>query len=215
MSLEARTLALAGAMQFSYWAIRLARHGEHPEARLALAVDSLLCTDPAMPEDVFGGRAQLQTGLRALGAQLGGSREQLDMQDVGAASRVAGQLLRHAGSLLELPHTLGKISEGLQPLKQARLTQAFDSEWPISLARLYVDYISPMKPRVMVSGNPIYLRNEQLTAAIRTLLFAALRAGILWRQVGGRFWQLFLGGRQTLVESQRLLAAVPTGTASL
>ena len=197
-----QAIALAGLAQFCLWAHRLAQHGERRDERLNLAVHALLCTDPAQADSVFGGLAPLQPGLKLLDAQL---RGQLgggaDKAELAFASRYAGQLLRHAGTLLELPHTLAVIRQEL-----ARLQAQPQTERVKPLAELYQKTISPMRPRIMVSGNPLYLRNEDFAAAIRCLLFAGLRAAILWRQCGGRLWQLLLQRRALLAEVQALQA---------
>ncbi len=197
-----QVIALAGVAQFSLWAHRLAQHGERREERLTLAVDALLSTDPPSAEAVFGGLAPLQPGLGLLETQLSGQAQAEQQQEMAYVSRYAGQLLRHAGTVLELPHTLALIREELSGLQQARSDRPgqLDPAWVKTLAELYVKCISPLRPRIMVTGNPLYLRNEDLAAGIRGLLFAGLRSGVLWRQCGGRMWQLLLNRKAILGE---------------
>lgn len=202
-----QAIALAGLAQFCVWAHRLAQHGERREDRIELAVTALLCTDPPKAEDVFGSVTALQTGLKLLDSQLTGlgvRRDGPDKAELAYASRYAGQLLRHAGTVLELPHTLALIRQELAKL-QAQSGQP-PSERVKPLAELYQKTISPMRPRILVTGNPMYLRNEDLAAAIRCLLFAGLRAAVLWRQCGGRFWQLLLQRKALLHEVHALQA---------
>ncbi len=206
-----QAIALAGLAQFCIWAHRLAQHGERREERLHLAVSALLCTDPPQPESVFGGVAALQTGLKLLDTQLSGqlggqsgSRSAADKAELAYASRYAGQLLRHASTILRLPNTLALIRQELGKLQTQ--TDQPQSERIKPLAELYQKTVSPMRPRIMVTGNPLYLRNEDLAAAIRCLLFAGLRAAVLWRQCGGRLWQLLLQRKALLHEVQALQA---------
>ena len=70
------------------------------------------------------------------------------------------------------------------------------------LGELYVNQVSPIGPRVLVQGNPVYLGQPDLVGEVRATLLAALRAAVLWRQVGGSYWD-FLLGRRSLVAAAR------------
>jgi high frequency lysogenization protein len=61
---------------------------------------------------------------------------------------------------------------------------------------------------VMVSGNPQQLQQSNVVEKVRTNLLAAVRSAVLWRQVGGRQWQLLLYRRQCSMLARGLL----TGT---
>ncbi|MNT00829.1 High frequency lysogenization protein HflD [compost metagenome] len=52
----------------------------------------------------------------------------------------------------------------------------------------------------MVQGNPHYLGQAGVVAEIRALLLAAVRAAVLWRQLGGSYWD-FLLSRKAMVEA--------------
>ncbi len=69
-----------------------------------------------------------------------------------------------------------------------------------SLGGLYADTISHLKPRVMVQGNPHYLGQAGVVAEIRALLLAAVRSAVLWRQLGGSYWD-FLFSRKAMIEA--------------
>jgi high frequency lysogenization protein len=70
------------------------------------------------------------------------------------------------------------------------------------LGELYSEQISPLGPRVLVQGNPVYLAQPSVVGEIRATLLAALRAAVLWRQVGGSYWD-FLWSRRAMVETAR------------
>ena len=65
---------------------------------------------------------------------------------------------------------------------------------------LYADTISQLKPRIMVQGNPHYLNQASVVAEIRALLLAAVRSAVLWRQLGGSYWD-FLFSRKAMLET--------------
>ena len=74
------------------------------------------------------------------------------------------------------------------------------------LAEIYVDTLSQLRPRVIVHGNPQHLSNAQVVAQIRALLLAAVRAAVLWRQVGGSQLRLIVRRRQYAMLARGLLA---------
>ena len=63
------------------------------------------------------------------------------------------------------------------------------------LGQLYADTISHLRPKVIVQGNPHYLQQPEVVAEIRALLLAALRSAVLWRQMGGSYWDFALRRR--------------------
>jgi high frequency lysogenization protein len=73
------------------------------------------------------------------------------------------------------------------------------------LAELYVSTLSLLTPRVMVNGNPQQLQQPPVVEKIRANLLAAVRSAVLWRQVGGRPWQLLLYRRQCSMLARGLL----------
>ena len=56
----------------------------------------------------------------------------------------------------------------------------------------------------MVQGNPVYLGQPVVVGEVRATLLAALRSAVLWRQLGGSWWDLLLQ-RRHLVETAREL----------
>ena len=73
------------------------------------------------------------------------------------------------------------------------------------LAALYVATLSRLKPRVMVTGNPQMLQQDAIVERVRTCLLAAVRSAVLWRQVGGRQWQLLVHRKQCAMLARGLL----------
>ena len=73
-------------------------------------------------------------------------------------------------------------------------------------SRFYADCISPLGARVLVQGNPVYLSQATVVGEVRAALLAALRAAVLWRQVGGSYWD-FLWSRRAMAETARELLA--------
>ncbi len=171
-TVDDRVLALAGIAQALQQVRRIADTGHSDAAAVRTAVDSVFRVDASSPQEVFGDRHALKSGLRL---------ERRFVQD-GA--------------------TVNKVASGIERA-QRQATELGDSGHPDVLANLgglYADTISHLKPRVMVQGNPHYLGQAGVVAEIRALLLAAVRAAVLWRQLGGSYWD-FLFSRKAMIEA--------------
>lgn len=185
--LDARVLALAGLAQALGQVRRIAETGQAEEAVVGTALDSVFRIDADSPEGVYGDAAALEPGLRLLRDYFGG--------------RIADPLLpRIALSVLQLERrfvaddTMGlQVRDGILAARPE--AQRLGSSHPdvlAALGRLYADTVSKLRPRVMVQGNPHYLGQANVVAEIRAVLLAALRSAVLWRQLGGSFWDFLL-----------------------
>ena len=74
-----------------------------------------------------------------------------------------------------------------------------------SLGEVYAELVSPLGPRVMVAGNPVYLSQPEVVAEVRAALLAALRSAVLWRQLGGSYWDLLVSRRRMVETAQALM----------
>jgi high frequency lysogenization protein len=180
-----RALALAGLLQAVQLVRQMAQTGQAESAPLAASIDSLFRFDAESPEAVFGGAANLRPGLERLVAQLEGGAG----RDA-AVTRMAMTVLHLERKFIAHPRAPGVVHDALQEI--ARQHGHFGPAHPTVLARLgelYAREVSPVGPRVLVQGN-------------RATLLAALRAAVLWRQLGGSYWD-FLFGRRALVQAGR------------
>jgi high frequency lysogenization protein len=57
----------------------------------------------------------------------------------------------------------------------------------------------------MVTGNPQQLQQPNVVEKVRANLLAAVRSAVLWRQLGGRQWQMLLYRRQCSMLARGLL----------
>ena len=82
------------------------------------------------------------------------------------------------------------------------------------LGALYSETLGTVRPRIMVQGSALHLNQPRTVARIRTLLLAAVRAAVLWRQVGGTRWSLLLARGRIGAAARRLLAQSAAGGAA-
>ncbi len=195
-----RTLALAGLIQAASLVRQIATSGDAETAPLTTCIDSVFRIDADSPEAVYGGADKLERGLRGLLRQLdgGGGRDP-------ALSRLAYTVLHVERRFAARPKMMEDVRSGLGDI--ARQQAHWGPTHPTVLARLgelYAGTVSHLRPRVLVQGNPSYLGQPTVVAEIRAVLLAALRSAVLWRQLGGSYWD-FVFSRRALAQAAREL----------
>lgn len=197
-----RALALAGLLQAVQLVQQMAQTGQAESKPLAACIDSLFRFDADDTEQVYGGSAALRDGLRRVVAQLDG-----DGRDA-AQTRIAMNLLHLERRFVSAPGVADLVRGELDAL--AAQHAAAGPNDPALLAALgdaYARRISPLGPRVMVQGNPVYLAQADVVGEVRATLLAGLRSAVLWRQLGGSWWDLVLSRRRLVDEARTLLDA--------
>lgn len=191
--IQDRVLALAGMAQALQQVRRIAETGQSDPAVVGTAIDSVFRIDAESPLAVYGDASALQPGLRLVRGYLNNDIDdpllpklalavlQIERRFVADGDAVA-QVLRGIAALAPAAERLG----GAHPDILA------------GLGGLYAETISHLRPRVMVQGNPHYLGQAAVVAEIRSILLAALRSAVLWRQLGGSFWDFLLRRRDML-----------------
>ena len=198
-----RVLALAGLLQSIGLVQQMANNGQAETRPLAACIDSLFRFDAESTEAVFGGAAVMEPGLRRVIAQLDGNGRDTSQ------TRIAMNVLHLERRFLASTETVEGVRRGLEEIERQR--EHWGPTHPTVLARLgelYAERISPLGPRVLVQGNPVYLSQPGVVAEVRATLLAALRSAVLWRQLGGSYWDLLLSRRAMVETAQGLLLAV-------
>lgn len=199
------TLALAGICQSARLVQQLAHQGHCDADALHVSLNSVIDLNPGSTLGVFGGsETNLRLGLETLLGVLNASNRQ----------GLNAELTRYTLSLMVLErklnaakgamNTLGDRIAGLQ-----RQLDHFDlqSETLLSaMAGIYVDVISPLGPRIQVTGSPAVLQSPQVQAKVRASLLAGIRAAVLWQQVGGGRLQLMFSRHRLTTQAKQILA---------
>jgi high frequency lysogenization protein len=197
---EERVLALAGLFQACALAQQLANDGRCDEGAMEASVASVFRIDAPSVVAVYGDAANVRLGLRTLIAQLDETGRDM------AVTRMTVTVMRLERSLAARPDLLEKLQQGI--IAAQRQVEHFgqdSSQVNSRLAELYASTLSILNPRVMVSGNPQQLQLPSVVEKVRTNLLAAVRSAVLWRQLGGRQWQLLLYRRQCSMLARGLL----------
>ena len=189
-----RALAFAGLTQACKLVRQIADTGQAETEPLTVCIDTLFRFDADSVEAVYGGVAGLRPGLRALVEQIdgGNARDAMLMKLIASVLSVERSYNASRG-------TPEKVKHGLEQI--ARQREHWGPTHPTVLSRLgelYAATISGLRPRIMVQGNPVYLAQPPVVAEIRAILLCALRSAVLWRQLGGSQWDLYLRRPQLL-----------------
>lgn len=197
---EERVLALAGLFQACALAQQLANDGRCDEGAMEASVASVFRIDAPSVVAVYGDASNVRLGLRTLIAQLDETGRDM------AVTRMTVTVMRLERSLAARPDLLEKLQQGI--IAAQRQVEHFgqeSSQVNSRLAELYASTLSILTPRVMVSGNPQQLQLPNVVEKVRSNLLAAVRSAVLWRQLGGRQWQLLLYRRQCSMLARGLL----------
>jgi high frequency lysogenization protein len=199
---QQQTLALAGIVQAAKLVDQIARTGVCSEKEFATSIRSLFAFDAKTSAAIYGGVENLGAGFELL-ESLFGKGEIEGKQEI----------LRYTMSLLHLNQRLLKDNNMLGVIHSRLIHAKFNLEnfdnnpQPLitSVAGLYQDTLSTLSFRVQVTGNVQHLKTPANADKIRALLLAGVRSAMLWKQLGGKRWQLILQRRQ-IVNSCRQLA---------
>ncbi|MBP6798102.1 MAG: high frequency lysogenization protein HflD [Luteimonas sp.] len=188
--MDDRVLALAGLAQALRQVRRIADTGQADAAVLATSLDSVFRIDAATPEDVYGGAREVRPGLLLLRDYLSNQGGDTQLPKLALAVTQLERRFSADDAVGEAVH------EGILAIKpRAEQLGSSHPEVLSALGSLYAETVSHLRPKVMVQGNPHYLGQADIVAEIRAILLAALRSAVLWRQMGGSAWDIFLRRR--------------------
>lgn len=192
-----RTLSLAGLFQAAALVKSIAKTGKFQEPYFTASIESLFKIDAEDVPDVYGGREHVLLGL-----------QELERLFINNKAPKDSDIARYVFSLLHLERKLSKnvsMQEMIQTgIKRAKIqSQHFSTTHEnilANLAGIYTDSLSTFRFRIHVTGEPLYLNQNSTLNKVRSLLLAGIRSAILWRQMGGKRWQLLLS-RNAMIET--------------
>ncbi len=200
-----QTLALAGIFLAAEQVQSVARRGRVEPEAFHIAVQSLFKIDATDTDDVFGGRANLRPGLRALLANIRAKPQTRDLEQ-----------MRYAISLLHLERRLARRRDLLDAIgngialaqKKVELFSLTHDNVVAALADIYVNTVSTLTPRIMVAGEHGHLSHAENANRVRALLLAGIRSAVLWHQSGGSRMRLLFRRSVYAKEAERLLGSL-------
>lgn len=191
-----RSLALAGVFQSAALVRDLARTGKTEKLAFDTSIQSIYTLDVSTVEQVYGGTIKgLRLGLQELVNLLAYTKLKPDRE----LTRYLIGLMHLERKLISCPETKKNLSRRIKhAISQANYFASSPQLIIDSLADIYVTTLGTLPFRLHVVGQGKYLAHAETVSKIRAALLAGVRSVVLWRQLGGSRWQLFLM-RSTLI----------------
>ncbi|MDF5522878.1 high frequency lysogenization protein HflD, partial [Vibrio parahaemolyticus] len=180
---------------------QVARNGHCDQDAFETSINAILSTNPANTVGVFGREADLKLGLECL-------VKGIDSTPSGS------EITRYIISLMALERKLSSRNDAMSQLgdriqmakRQSEHFELLDDQMISNLASIYLDVVSPIGPRIQVTGTPSVLQQTASQHKVRALLLSGIRSAVLWRQVGGKRRHLIFGRKKMVEQAQILLA---------
>ena len=200
-----QTIALAGIFQAATLVDQIANKGLANSAIIESSIESLFRFEVDSTESVFGSLAGISSGLRILNEQMGALNSERNLD----VAKYAISMIALEKKLSANPEMLNQISDSFNEIQKSMDFFSLMHENVFAkIGDLYKNTISTLQPKIVVQGERIHLSNESNANKVRALLFAGIRAAVLWRQCGGSRWQILFGRKKYLNECKILLAEI-------
>lgn len=196
------SLALAGILQSAALVRDLARTGETENTAFNASIQTIYRIDVASVEQVYGEIAGLRLGLQELVNLLGHNKIRYD-RDISRYLIGLMHLERKLIRSYEIKQTLSRRIK--HAVSQANYFATSPNLVINGLADTYIATLGRLSFRLHVVGQGQYLMRTEVISKIRAALLAGVRSAVLWRQLGGSRWQLFLLRSKLMKIGQRLL----------
>ena len=192
--MRSRVLALAGMLQALKLVRQIAETGHADTTSERAVLDSVFRIDASSVDAVYDGARSLGPGLNLFRDYL------VDRNGDQTLSRLAMSVLQLERRFIADDDMTARVLRGIRATEAGAERQgSIHPDVIARLGQLYADTLSHLQPKVIVQGNPHYLQQADVVAEIRALLLAALRSAVLWRQMGGSFWD-FLFRRRAMMQ---------------
>ena len=196
---EHQNIALCAVAQCAALVHELAIGKEIRQSQLASAINPLLILNPESVEQVYPNLENLSLGFSTIQSILGSKR-----------TKQNSEIRRYITEILILRKSLSKnmimqsvVRAGLsnlEPIRPSLIDCMQTNQQEINeqnytfeeISSLYRKTLSTLKHRIKVAGKVQFLKNEIVSNKIRGLLFAGVRSAVLWHQLDGRYWRLFI-----------------------
>nr|WP_275660919.1 high frequency lysogenization protein HflD [Vibrio brasiliensis] len=180
---------------------QVAKNGHCDSDAFETSLKAILNTNPSNTVGVYGREVDLKLGLECL-------VKGIDSTPAGS------EITRYIISLMALERKLQSRNDAMSQLgdriqmleRQLDHFELLDEQMLSNLASVYLDVISPVGPRIQVTGTPSVLQQTSNQHKVRALLLSGIRSAVLWRQVGGKRRHLIFGRKKMVEQAQILLA---------
>lgn len=202
-----RVMALAAICQAVELVRLIARKATDPhetpafDQQLKVMYHSITVVDADNPSQIYDSMQNLTLGYQTLCRQLNnqaGKNVELTHYIIGILA-LERKLNKRAAALTQLSERI----DGLK--RQLSHFDLLDENIIANIAAIYTEVISPLGNRIQITGSPEALQIQSNQQKIRALLLSAIRAAVLWRQMGGKKRHLLFSRQDILTVAQHSL----------
>ena len=186
-NIDEQTIALAGLYQSCYVVSNVAWKGEYNEEDFLPLINSILQIDSTIVKDIYIDIDNIKSGFIYLKKQIIGdifTRSSETRRYIESLKILSNHLMGNQKTVTLMQNLLKELKENTDNLTTDEKAE--------KLSGVYQKTLSKFEPRIIVNGENKYLTDPIQASRIRTALFAGVRATLLWEQLGGSKWKLFL-----------------------
>lgn len=200
---DQQIIALAAMIQACHNVHNIATSSKTEPDDCQVLIESLFIFNPDSAHEIYPNLKQLSPGLKHLKSLLKQEHNQRYQQTI----RYALGCIHLQKKLSKREDLLSILRNRLEHIAQHRNSFNDTEYWTdntVQLSGVYQDTVSTLGFRLQITGNAAYLKQEQYSAQIRSLLLCAIRACFLWQQSGGHRWHLLFKRRQLIKQIDKL-----------
>ena len=186
-SIDKQLYSLAALYQSCNAISRIAWEGKYEEKEFLPLIKSILDVDSDDPLAIYQKPASLKSGFEFLKKQV--------VDDIFTRSSETRRYISSIKDLVKRINTSSIIDEQFKK----RIDRLNETEYEkntddtvLEIGQLYKDTFSKLEPRIVISGDNQYLKEDLNAARIRTALMAAIRSVYLWKSCNGSNFKFFL-----------------------
>ena len=190
-----QTIALAAICQSALLVSEASRGKPLDKEAAKQLLSGVMVTSPDSVFDVYQNIQQLRYGSESMLKQMSGKTNNKDME----LTRYIAGIMALSKKLMNSSKSQSFLSESIDQI--SRRLGHFDivsDSVMRNFADGYSKAISPLGQKIQVMGDPNVLTQDIVQHRIRALLLAGVRAGVLWRQMGGKRRQFIFNRKQIL-----------------
>ena len=186
-TIDKQLYSLAALYQSCNAISRIAWEGQYDEKEFLPLIKSILDVDSDDPLIIYQQPISLKSGFQFLKKQV--------VDDIFTRSSETRRYISSIKDLVKRINTSNIIDEQFRK----RIDRINENEYEkntdnivLEIGQLYKDTFSQLEPRIVISGDNQYLKQDLNAARIRTALMAAIRSVYLWKSCNGSDLKFFL-----------------------
>ncbi len=191
-------ISLCVILQCSYLIDKFSISNFETISDIEMLVKSVFITESMNTKKIYYDQTKLIDGLTVLKEILNGKNDMslINIQKYTLSSII---LQKKINKMNNLKNNIRKKIDNYHNNSIMSKNLSYQIEYS---GQIYKEYVSPIKPRIIISGSREYLNKN--STLIRALLLCSIRAAFLWNELGGSKWHLMFKRNEILNKCERL-----------